>query len=412
MRRAHLPYALAATAALSIGLFFSFWQSTVENDRLIRANLTAGIALEAAQDEAKLLREKFEREEKDRRMAEAAQTIAESAERSAREKLAQEVKARQAGEAARAKTEAAFQETSQKLAQEEDAHWAADTERQAMASKLEVEQKSRQAAQEARLAAEAALENTEAKLRQEVQARELAETARKDAENAVTLVTAKLTEQFLAMQRDKASLSYAAARSSARRNDGLGSGCLREGELCTGSPTSGYGSALAAESQKGAPSPAAVPHVIEAAQTAVPSTDTPGAPAPEERRLNGEAWQPALQYCASSTRAFQERPDLFVPFCFRAAATLQSEAGAIVTARGGPGRPAGFRRHGLHRRPVGPVQSRRTASRTRILPVEPHIPRSPRSHLVRHPRTRRAERSAFLPPKQPALSKSQAEAVR
>jgi hypothetical protein len=414
MRSSHLPYALAAMAALSIGLGFAFWRSTVENDRLLRANLTAEVALKAAQDKTKLLREKFEREVKERRMAEAAQTIAESAERAAREKFAQEARTRQAAEAARAKTEAVFRETSQKLAQEENARRAVEAEWQAAASKLEVERESKQAAQEARLAAETALADAQAKLQQEEQERQVAETARKDAENAVTLVTAKLTEQFLAMQPDEASLLYAAARAKALRNDSLGGEGPREAKLCAATLKKGYEGVSGAEFQKGAPSPAAAPHVTESAQTTVPATDTAPASTQEERRVSGEAWQPTLQiqYCASSAQAFQERPDLFVPFCFRAAATRQSGAGATATAQGGPARPAGLRRHGLRRKPVGPVQSRQTASRTRILPVELHIPLSRRSHLVRHPRNRRAERSAFLHPKRPASSKSQAEAVR
>jgi hypothetical protein len=397
MRGAHLPYALAATAALSIGLSFSFWRSAVENDRLQRANLTAGVALEAAQDEAKLLREKFEREVKERHMAEAAQTIAESAERTAREKLAQEAKTRQAMEAALAKTEAAIHETSQKLAQEEGMRRAAESEWQAAASRVEEEQNSKLAAQEARLAAETALANAQAKLQQEEQARQV-------AENAVALVTAKMTEQLLAMKSAEASLLDAAARVRIFRNDRLGAKSPREAKLSDATPKKDSVGAFGPGSQIEAPFQAAALHLTESAQAAVPAKETATVSTPDESGVGGEARPPAIpiQYCASSARAFEERPDLFVPFCFGLAARPQSGAEATAGAQGGLVRPAGSGRHGLRQKPVVLVQSRRTASRMRILPVELHIPRSRRSHLVRHPRTRRAERSAFLRPKQPA----------
>ncbi len=88
-----LNYAWAATAALALGFGFSFWASSVENGRLRRAHDTAGIELVATQ-------EKLDRVVKELRIAEAAQTIAESSERVVRDKLAQETKTRQNAEAA------------------------------------------------------------------------------------------------------------------------------------------------------------------------------------------------------------------------------------------------------------------------------------------------------------------------
>ena len=77
----NLAYALAAMTALALGLGASFWRSSGENKSLLRANLSASAALEAAQDEAKVLRERLAREIKAREFAEEAQTVAEASER-------------------------------------------------------------------------------------------------------------------------------------------------------------------------------------------------------------------------------------------------------------------------------------------------------------------------------------------
>src|SRR5215475_12719071 len=102
----NLAYALALMTALVLGLGASFWRSASENKSLLRANLTASITLEAAQDEAKVLHERLLLEIKTREAAEAGQSAAETSERAVREKLMQESMAKQTAEAARLEAEA------------------------------------------------------------------------------------------------------------------------------------------------------------------------------------------------------------------------------------------------------------------------------------------------------------------
>jgi dTMP kinase len=268
MRSNHLAYAFAATASLSLGLGFSFWQSAAENGLLQRANLTASIALEAAQDETKLLREKLDREIKERRQAEAAQTIAETAERTARERLAQETKARQTAEIARAGAEEGLRVSTAKLAQEEEAHQAAEMQLEAVVLKLEEERK-------------AGLP---------------AEMARKNAENAVSLLRAKLTEEIRAMKSAEAALSAAEVQARALTKIITGNGNHgAEAKLCYAMPRTQNGLEGTAESQKGA-TPSAEGSLSEEAVLGVRSTETATVPAAHEGSMSrpSDSWKPAL----------------------------------------------------------------------------------------------------------------------
>ncbi len=105
----NLVYALAGVTAIAIGFGVSFWRSAAENEELTQANLTAAVALEAAQDETKLMRERLQREAKLRESAEAAQAITEQSERALGEKLAAEARAKHAARMAAARARAALQ---------------------------------------------------------------------------------------------------------------------------------------------------------------------------------------------------------------------------------------------------------------------------------------------------------------
>jgi hypothetical protein len=166
----NLSYILAAVTALALGLGASFWRSAAENKSLIRANLTASIAFEAAQDEVKVLREKLSREIQARGFAEAAQTVAETSERSVRDKLMQETKAKRAAEA----------------------------QLQTAAAKLVEEAKARDAADKANVRIVATLEAANADLAQEREARQAAELRRDEAAGSIAGLTVKLNEEIAA----------------------------------------------------------------------------------------------------------------------------------------------------------------------------------------------------------------------
>lgn len=154
--RVNLVYITAALAALVLGLGVSFWRSAAENKQLSQANLAAGMALAAAQDEAKVLREKLDREAIAREYAEAAQTVAEHSEHTTREKLAQETRAHQAAEAALLQAAAELQTTTARLANEQEARRSMETAWQqaefalvSMTAQLNDEMSAKQAAEAA-----------------------------------------------------------------------------------------------------------------------------------------------------------------------------------------------------------------------------------------------------------------------
>ncbi len=68
--KSNLIYALAAVTSLTLGLGISFYRAATENHALMRANHATEMALAVAQDEAKALREKLQRETKARGYAE------------------------------------------------------------------------------------------------------------------------------------------------------------------------------------------------------------------------------------------------------------------------------------------------------------------------------------------------------
>jgi len=181
MRLPHLHYALAGTVALSLGLGFSFWQSAAEADRLRKANVTTSVALEAAQDEVNVLRNKLLQEARERRRAEASQMIAENGERTAREKLSLEIKARQAAEAGRTGAEANLTASLFKLGEAEQARVAAEQERDAVTAKLVAEQNERHAI----------------------------ESVRKDSATTAALISARLTREIQALKSAEAALNAA-----------------------------------------------------------------------------------------------------------------------------------------------------------------------------------------------------------
>jgi len=126
MRNIHPNYLLACSAALTVGFGLSFWHSVSENKDLLRANHVAAMALEAARDEVKALRDQLHVEIRGREFAEAAQAVAENGERSTRQKLYEQSKASQAAEAAKARAAAELQAVRQQLLQQEKALLAAE----------------------------------------------------------------------------------------------------------------------------------------------------------------------------------------------------------------------------------------------------------------------------------------------
>jgi len=187
----NLVYALAAMTALTLGLGVSFWRSSAENKNLLQANLAAGAALEKAQDDKKMLREKLLRETKAREVAEAARTVAETSERATREKLMLETKAKRAAEAA---------------------HLEAEAQLEAAALKFAQEAKARTAAEEAQAKTGAALETANAELAQEREAREAAELSRDQAVETITGLTVKLNEEVAARNAVQDALTEAEDR--------------------------------------------------------------------------------------------------------------------------------------------------------------------------------------------------------
>jgi hypothetical protein len=102
------PYLTYALAALSFGLAVGFYRISDENTQLAQAK--AAIEMEAT-----ALREKYTGEVKARQFAEAAQTIAETSERTVRAEFAHETKARQVAENARQTIEAELVATQERL---------------------------------------------------------------------------------------------------------------------------------------------------------------------------------------------------------------------------------------------------------------------------------------------------------
>ncbi|MGA7326421.1 MAG: hypothetical protein WBX25_18525 [Rhodomicrobium sp.] len=129
MRIVYPNYLLAFSAALTVGFGFSFWHSVSENKELLRSNHVAAMALEAARDEVKALRDQLPVEIRAREFAEAAQAVAENGERSTRQKLYELSKARQEAEAAKVRAGAELQVARQQLSQREKALQTAELAR-------------------------------------------------------------------------------------------------------------------------------------------------------------------------------------------------------------------------------------------------------------------------------------------
>ncbi len=129
MRIVYPNYLVAFSAALAVGFGLSFWHSVSENSELLRSNHVGAMALEAARDEVKALRDQLHVEIRGREFAEAAQAVAENGERSTRQKLYEQNKASQAAEAAKARAAAELQAVSQQLLQQEKALLAAELAR-------------------------------------------------------------------------------------------------------------------------------------------------------------------------------------------------------------------------------------------------------------------------------------------
>jgi hypothetical protein len=197
--KSNLIYALAAVTSLALGLGVSFWRAATEANELRRGNHAAEMALGAAQDEMKVLRERLTRETKTREYAEAAQTVAEHTERAVREKLAHETKAHQATEAARAQASAEQQAASIKLASTGDALRGAEeakvkAESALLAANAQLAQ-TEEARQSIEIAWQRAVYNViiaSAQLNDEASARKAAEGALASAEDQVRVLNAKL----------------------------------------------------------------------------------------------------------------------------------------------------------------------------------------------------------------------------
>ena len=99
------PYLTYALAALSFGLAIAFFRISDENATLSSAQIAMEMKLETAQGEAKSFREKYSTEVKAREFAEAAQTIAETSERTVRSQLMHETKALEEAQAAISSTQ-------------------------------------------------------------------------------------------------------------------------------------------------------------------------------------------------------------------------------------------------------------------------------------------------------------------
>lgn len=190
MNTQYLNHAFAATAALALGLGFSFWQSTGENGRLREANLTATIALEAAQDEAKGLRDRLSQETRELHRAEASQAKAEASEKALSGKLMAAMKALQTAEAARADAEAKLETFKVKFEEADRARSLAEGERDDASAKLLEAQSSHQAIQSARHNAAAAASLIAGKLERELRAIRSAEAALDAAQEEVRTLAA------------------------------------------------------------------------------------------------------------------------------------------------------------------------------------------------------------------------------
>ena len=114
------PYLTYALAALSFGFGVAFLRISDENSELARAKMVVEMKLETAQREAKSFRDKYASETKSREFAEAAQTLAETAERAARSQLDLETKAREAVEKNLTESEASRHSAETALADAQD----------------------------------------------------------------------------------------------------------------------------------------------------------------------------------------------------------------------------------------------------------------------------------------------------
>ena len=186
--KSNLIYALAAVTSLSLGLGIAFYRAASENHALMRTSHATEMALGVAQDEAKALREKLQRETNARGYAETAQAAAERAQHATREKLAQETKAHEAAEAARVRVAAELEATVLDLA----------SSRHAV-----------QVSEKALMKAETALQTANAQLAQTEEARQSIETAWQSAQNTVITVTAQLNDQISARKTAEAALASA-----------------------------------------------------------------------------------------------------------------------------------------------------------------------------------------------------------
>lgn len=101
------PYLTYALAALSFGLGLAFVRISDENSELAKTKIALEMKYETAMRDAKNFREKYTGETKAREFAEAAQTLAETAERAVRSHLAHETKVREAAEKSLAEAEGA-----------------------------------------------------------------------------------------------------------------------------------------------------------------------------------------------------------------------------------------------------------------------------------------------------------------
>jgi hypothetical protein len=172
-RNSNLTYALAAMAALAFGLGVSFWRSSAENKDLLKANLTAGIALATAQDEAKVLREK----------------------------LAREIKAREFAEAARLEVEVQLESAALKLAQETEALVKTGVALEASSTDLTQEREVRAAAEQRRDEALETIAELTVKLNEEIAASLAVREALAGAEGQVRLLSTKLAGQMAAGEK-------------------------------------------------------------------------------------------------------------------------------------------------------------------------------------------------------------------
>jgi chromosome segregation ATPase len=196
--KSNLIYALAAVTSLALGLGMSFWRAAEENHALMRANLSAEMALASAQDEIKSLNEKLQREAKARTYAETARVAAERAGQAIRETLDREIQAHQATEDARVRVASRLDAIEADLYAAHQARGEMETALQTVNTQLVQTEEARQNIETAWQLAEYKVISVTAELKEQISARLAAETALANSSDQVRLLTPETAKERMA----------------------------------------------------------------------------------------------------------------------------------------------------------------------------------------------------------------------